>query len=437
MLCLTEIALVLYLGFLIWRLLRGRFVRQALGLGVLLAALVGSSLVFLVTGAGLRAILSNVVLVLAGSTCLGVGGYLAIVCWLTRRVRRNDEALARRIEDRIRLPQWLDRTLRGLLAMMLLGLAFALVDLVVGLASFTPIRDRIAEQTILMRLLLRPQSQHDWDAPPSLPPVAAAPSLDEVIEEQSRFFRGLGKVASDGRNFLAEKTGTKAVLERIAAVREIVDLPNREKQWLIETTPDLHRLLSHPTMVAIMDDRRLLGLIEEVPRGSLAAIYKLGDDPTIKALLDDDRIVQVVTAIDLMAIKRKLRERRERVKQVRPTEWLTVAMRSTTDLDATLAKREGWTKQSTQEGALMWGPDVRIGLARTAIVCAQPTRVPVECRGEGRPTLWVNGEGVPLGRTGVVSRAVARLTAGRSELVLMIDFRGTDPPRTCSVELAE
>lgn len=446
---LIEILILSYLGFLSWQILKKKFASHLLTAGAILVGILGSTLVFTGLGRILPELVDNFVVVLLIDVMLGVGAYVLIVHLLKRRIRRNDEALVKRWEQKLALPRWLDRALCGVLLALVWGLAFVVVEFLVSLVSLTPTGATIAERTMALRFLIpsSPQPQtgpakaelpQGWDTHPDSDPVErpadAEKSLEALTDEQSRFLSSLRTVFDASRDYLAEKTGSREVRRRIEALQAIVNLSDAEKHWLVETTPSLKRLLTHPSLVAIMENEEVLRLVEQVAQGSIPAIYKLGGDAAIKKLLNDQDVAQVIADVDLLELERRIQARREQMKRVIRTTWLVTSIRATTELDRKLKNRRLWWRHPSEEGSLMWPPQTRFGLAWSLIKSKRRAKVELRCRTEGSLTVWANGRNLDVAEVKGTKRASVPLTIGDTELLLMIDFRSQDSPKACLVE---
>jgi hypothetical protein len=136
-----------------------------------------------------------------------------------------------------------------------------------------------------------------------------------------------------------------------------------------------------------------------------------------------------------MEIRGRVEEYRRRRKRVIPAEWLTSTAESTTQIDDRLKSKHGWRKQVASEGSLIWLPQTKIGMAGTLLESRTGRVVQMECRTEGKTTVLLNGFPVEVLEDDKKARADLALPKGISHLILLIDFRGTDPPKGCLVEV--
>ncbi len=451
MMYLFEGLFIFYLGWLAWRILKANLARNILAVVAIIVAVLSSTLLFLLLAAILPLLFDNLVLVLGLNAVLSIGSYFVSMRLLNRRIQRDEAELVERLDARLRLPGWLDRSLSTATLLLVYGLIFVLSDLLVNLAGISAGQEGLKQHSFLFKHMLSPIGEQGPTDPEQatptiseqeladfgeLPPDLDGPeSVDEAIENQSRLFRNLEGALRKSRDYIAEKTGTKEAIRRFKAVRELIHLSDSEKHWVISTSPELMQLLNHPSMVAIMDNDRVLGLIEEVAEGSISAVYKLGEEPAIKNLMDDDHITRVIRNIDLMEIRGRVEEYRRRRKRVIPAEWLTSTAESTTQIDDRLKSKHGWRKQVASEGSLIWLPQTKIGLAGTLLESKTGRVVQMECRTEGKTTVLLNGFPVEVLEDDKKARADLALPKGISHLILLIDFRGTDPPKGCLVEV--
>jgi len=429
---LLEFIAVAYFAFVGWRLLRQPFARHLLTVGAVLAGLATAAVLFRALSALFLTVQDNIVLALLVAILASVTAYFVVLHLLQRRFRRDDHALARSLERRLALPRWLDRTFRAGLLGLVLAAALFVADFLVALAGLTPMREDIERGTVVLRFLLPPAGE---GVAPDFDPLGEERPLEDAMEEQSRFLVRFGRGLRDMRRAIAEKTGTKRILDQVAALRELIDLPLAEQQWLTETTPGLRRLLNHPTILAIMHNDPLLDLVEEVSHGSMAAVYRIGEDPSVRKLLEDAEVRAALREVDLASIRARIHERRRRLRRLLPAAWQTTVLRSTTDFEAALADPGRWRPHEAGDTALLWTPRARLALARSRFRIETAGKLQVECRGEGRVTLGLNGRLLEASVAEGATRAAAEAAAGEAQVVLLIDFRGTDPPRRCLVQV--
>lgn len=401
-----------------------------LATGIFALAAVASFIGFSLAEWILAGFMDNPILRVTFSVLVSLSGYFGVTIVLGRKVRADDRAKVKALEVRLSLPRAADRAISGLLLAALLVLAGVFLLFFVNLLAekSASTRERIERHTVVLHALLLPEkTPARSDAKPGM-------TDEQALELQGTFLSRFKAGLAAGRDLIAEKTGTKAFMEQIQALREVVNLSEPEKRWLIQTTPELNNLLNHPSIVAVMDDRRVLDLIEQVGRGSPTAIYQLGEEPSMVRLLEDPTVLKAIRAIDLKDLRNKVRARRKAGLPV-PASWSVSSMARTTELDARLGSRAGWKAFPFGEVALAWPDDVPIALARTRFSAARPVELHARIRTSAHLTFWVNGRNLKLSSDGEWKEVRFTTPVGNVTAVMMLDFRGATGRRACEVRL--
>ena len=121
-------------------------------------------------------------------------------------------------------------------------------------------------------------------------------------DDKKTFSDRLGDNIQSIKSYFVEHSKVGAALENFQALRELMDLPDMRKEWLIRTTPALQELLDNPALKAVMGDERLLSKMVEAAEGSLSAWYDLGQDPSIIRLFKDKEFAAALKRIDLKTL---------------------------------------------------------------------------------------------------------------------------------------
>lgn len=433
---LLEILSLAYLAVLCARVLRQGTARNLVGVGIfLLATLVGTLALYM--GQVLsEQVFDNLSLVILVPLAAAVAGYVATSVGCARRLRRPESGVVARLQGRLRLPRWLDRVCCGALALLLVGgVAVALLFLVSLAGVEEHWRTKMAGHSLFLHAFLPPVT-----APAPPPPATAAqqarPDAQQALSLQKRFLAGLGKTWHRTREAVATRTGTKAAVRHLEALKFIINLSPQEHAWLVETSPGLKTLLHHPSLEAIMAEDRILDQIEAVGRGSPTAIYALGQEPAIQAFFKDKQIMAVVRTLDLVALQQHVEARRRALGVLVPIQWATAAIASTLELDGALQDPTRWENAPPNTMRLCWAPDTPIGLAAAGFVHQAEIPAPLHVRLEtpGVLTVLVNDRSIELKTDGKARTFILPFRQGLTRLVILVDFSGVEGAFTCLAE---
>ena len=138
---------------------------------------------------------------------------------------------------------------------------------------------------------------------------ASAPATASTLERQRQLVGGLGRLFGSGRDAVADATGMGAAMEAIDVLREIGELDEARKRWLVRNHPSLSKLSDHPGLRAVASDVAVLDEVTRVANGSLAAAWRLGDRRDIQALVGDPELSAVLREIRLTHLRTAWRDR--------------------------------------------------------------------------------------------------------------------------------
>ena len=219
--------------------------------------------------------------------------------------------------------RWKNRLANAVLLLaVLLVYAFSL-DLMLQLSQFAPQGDLLFRQSTMLRLgrhiqtvlFLQETPEHDTkdELSSSFKPrtgrILIAASL---LKEQKTALHALRKNLRDARAFLAEKSGSRKLIEYMKMTKTLAELSDDEKIWLFEVTPELQEIAGNASIKAIVRDEELLTMIMDASHGSLSALYALSRHEAMQVLFTDRELSELLRQVHLPELLRKLCERRER-----------------------------------------------------------------------------------------------------------------------------
>ena len=95
----------------------------------------------------------------------------------------------------------------------------------------------------------------------------------------------------------------------IAPESPLAQLPAADRRWLVETTPDLKRLVDNAALRRAVNDPKVRKLIKRFQDGDKSAFYLLGEEPSVVALYEDKDVRKTIERLNLPELRRKVRER--------------------------------------------------------------------------------------------------------------------------------
>jgi hypothetical protein len=231
--------------------------------------------------------LSNPVVGLLALFALMVGGYLLLRRFLLHLfVAGPHSLLRRRGQEHRRLPGWLRAGLLSVFSLLRITvcalIAFALVNAYA--MSGTRHRDRVITHALLAQHLLVTGTGNEnatgSDKPTVTGQLAPAP-------ERSHRWR---------------MPGALGLAPQIRALYQVLELDPELQARLVAEDDELLGLLSHPAMQDAARDERIAELVEQALRGSLSAVYQLGELSSVQQLLYDRELHRRFERIDVIAL---------------------------------------------------------------------------------------------------------------------------------------
>lgn len=262
--------------------------------------MLGASLLTLPMYAALSRLTRNFVLPVFVSGAFGLLAYAVIRVMLAKRLQPAWERRMRRVQP----PRWAEIAAKSAMAAMWLGMASSVIGGLLWALSLAPQREEMARRSVLMRAMLALSR----DEPAESPPVP--PSLECLLPDRRKLAHAFRSSVRNTGAFLADATGLDELQKQTRLVRALFDLSDDEKVWLFETTPALQRFAETPSVLAILEDERLMALIERASRGSLPALYRLGDEAAIRAMFEDETLAANIKQIHLEELLRRIEQHR-------------------------------------------------------------------------------------------------------------------------------
>ena len=294
MLYLVEIAIVAYLAFECWGIVRASAIENLIRLGIFAVSLFGAWIVYALADKVTPSFSPNVLVQMGANVVAAIVALnvidLALSRLLLKKRRAPPDGAAERAKPRSILPRWLDRAIVATFLAAFLALSLLFLDLLVKVVAQTDAGDAIAERTFLLKRFLRGPG----------PGAASGGSRNPFLQALAR-----------ARRYLSERTGMESTLKNVAALRGLRGMTNEEKRQVVESSPSLKRVVENPAAKAALRSERVMRLIDEVSRGSVNAIYKLGEEPEVNALARDEDFRRAVQEVDLVDVQRKLRALRQ------------------------------------------------------------------------------------------------------------------------------
>ena len=262
--------------------------------------MLGASLLTLPTYAALSRVSRNLLLPALASGVVGGLAYVLIVFALTKRLRPEWERRMRGVQP----PRWAEIAAKSAMAAMWLGMTASVGSGLLWALSLAPQREEMARRSVLMRATLALSRAEPAESPP------APPSLERLLPDRRKLAHAFRRNVRNAGAFLADATGLDGLQKQTRLARALFDLSDDEKVWLFETTPALRQFTETPSMLAILEDERLMTLIERASRGSLPALYRLGDETAIRAMFQDETLAANIKQIHLEELLRRIEQRR-------------------------------------------------------------------------------------------------------------------------------
>jgi len=144
--------------------------------------------------------------------------------------------------------------------------------------------------------------------------------VDDEIEEQEmdedtlRVYQGrlFGGVASGIRNtkdYLSEITGSKALLTRIAIAKELSELSEVDRVWLIDNNKALSAIVNNKSLEGVMSNGDLLSKIIKASQGDIEMISVLMTNKDLEKLFEDKEMAAAIAEIDLLKLREQIKNK--------------------------------------------------------------------------------------------------------------------------------
>ena len=291
----VEIFLIFSLLLISWQIVRRSFAATLLRLALRVVAFTIGVACGIVAFGPLETVTSNFVLQFILAYAVGVVWFVLAALCFSRLVRRGE--WTQRLENALRLPRWLDRSLVVTILLVFWLAVLVGADLTGQLISSYPQIRASADRSLVLRHFVESRREH-----------AASAIVREFSPEQKRVMKAMAEQADFFSRFrqglrqssekLLSVTGSETLLPKFDAVQQILRLPSDEKRWLLRQHPNLMALSDHPTVRKIAANETLVAHLERVSEGSLESVYRIGDDPDVRWLLEDPDVRRLILEVD-------------------------------------------------------------------------------------------------------------------------------------------
>ena len=316
MLPLIEGLFSIYLVYRIYAIFKHSLARNLADALTFAAGILESSLLMLLSYLILSQSVRNVVLPALLSVTVGASGYLLLTLMLTKRCHPAWERRMRRVRAIGQPPRWAELTAKSVIALLLLGYLTAIAGGLIWAISLSPRRRDMARQSLFMSAMLtlfpdRPSNvSAAVDARLFLPRSLSVASFECLLPDRRRVTDAFRRGIRETGDFIADAAGLDELQEQTRLMRALLELSDTEKLWLFETTPALQQIAETPSVLAILEDERLMTLIERASRGSLPALYRLGDEAAIRSLFQDRTLAARLKQIHLESLLQRIEQYR-------------------------------------------------------------------------------------------------------------------------------
>lgn len=302
MIYVIELGILAYVLVDVIAIVRSGALNTLIRFGILVAAIIVAGIGFAVGGALAPSVTRNLFARMGVSFVGAMVAFLVAKHALLYAVRASKWKKEEAKKERARkgkgprpplLSRAADRWITaGIVCAYLLSYAL-MTDFLVNIVAVIPeARREIREHSLLLHVFL--------------PPDSAANDKPSLAR---RLLRVPGSVYGVARNAVHRATGLDDVNDQVAALHEVAALPAADRRWLVETTPDLKRLVDNAALRRAVNDPKVRKLIKRFQDGDKSAFYLLGEEPSVVALYEDKDVRKTIERLNLPELRRKVRER--------------------------------------------------------------------------------------------------------------------------------
>jgi|GEM_PF-5616004 len=360
------------------------------------------------TSAGLPLQLTTVLIV-------GIMAYAGPI-WLTRRVCSNREPTSWR---------WANHIGNALLILLFLGGLLFVADVCAALLTKGEWAKVVSQNTFLMNRLIASHTPDEEQ------------QLQSIIDQQNQLLSGLATQFQSTRQYVYDATGLSGFLDQFEMVRQIASLSGNERAWLVNQNKSLKALMSHPDVLAAVQNEHVNELMDQIVDGDITAVYALGQHPQVIQLIDNKTLHKLIANIDLKEILKQLENRKAEDFTAAAEVWHLKSMSKETNLEAAMTSTEGWTADTNGNNQLQWQTGTQYGIAVTQYTVTEPITTAISLQTDGQPEVWLEDQPVELHQTDTNWIAILALTPDQNRLSIVIDFRRVQTVKECHINVIE
>ena len=276
--------------------------------------LIGSSVLAWVIFRVTRPYTGNVVTLLLASVALSSLLFAALGIAFRRHAFKHD--WANRIQNFVRLPAWSDRPLKAVLILGCWIVAGVVAILFGEIASISPVGQSWIQRTLVLRHLVgsEPTTEAVLAGGTTMLPADPSNSQSKIraaVATQADFFSRFSSGFQQKKQQVLNATGLEAVQREIQLTREVMNLSDEEKFWLLTHHPSLIELIDHPVVIRVIDNPKLMAKFERFAAGRADELLAISSDPDINLLLEDPSIAKLIREIDLEDLLEQCRSRKQ------------------------------------------------------------------------------------------------------------------------------
>lgn len=294
MIYLIEFIALCYLCWKMYRYLALSFVDVVADFTAFISAVVLSSCAFSVFDFLIQSAGSPLLLGHAINLALTIGVYFLFLFYLKRLFIKKLISL----KDKYKSNSYL-KSFRYVLMAGWMLIFMAVNIILVNLSSFLPqFNEKLDQDSFYLHVF----KINDNVIVNSTPHKA---HLDKATRDdyRNKLFDGLSSGWNKSKDVLADISGSKAILERVAIVKELSDLKENEKLWLIKNNKPLNDLLLNESLKKVVNNGPLMQKINRASQGSLEDIASLMTNKSLEELMRDKQIIQSIRDIDLYTLR--------------------------------------------------------------------------------------------------------------------------------------